>query len=688
MPMTRSQLVPSLSARWLGPSTVTLSSMIASIILGGCGQSSSMSTAPSPSGAMGSGLMVQAPSPDPRVGLRAGEMDAGQAIWNMKLVSATPPSERFKGVTSSDLAFTGNYVIQGNYNGYQVWDISNPAWPTLKTAYYCPASQSDVSVYKNILFVSAEAPSARLDCGGGGVPDSVSKDRLRGIRVFDATDMANPKYLTNVQTCRGSHTHTVLSDPKDKENVYIYVSGTSGVRSPNELAGCINANASDDPNTSLFRIEVIKVPVAHPERAAIAGYGRIFSDPKTGLASGLALPRGHGVSPADTGANARPRGGANVGAMAALRPLTATSTASDSTRFNKTADSLRAAGVLPPGTTNAQLSTMAAAGRARGGAAGGAPRPGAGFLTQCHDITVYPAIGLAGGACAGMGLLVDITNPVAPRRVGEVADSNFSFWHSATFSNDGSKVLFSDEWGGGGAAYCRANDPKEWGANAIFTIKDNKMVFQSYYKLPAAQTRFENCVSHNGSLIPIPGRDVMVQSWYQGGISVFDWTDPKRPTEIAFFDRGPNDSTRLAGGGQWSAYWYNGLIVGSEMQRGLDVLELTPSSALTQNEIDAAKTVRFEFFNAQDQQKFVWPASFALSRAYLDQLERTKGMSAGAISSARTALASAERASGTTRSNALSTLAAQIEKDAGSASDKWKAGMLATSVSDLRKSMR
>jgi hypothetical protein len=312
---------------------------------------------------------------------------------------------------------------------------------------------------------------------------------------------------------------------------------------------------------------------------------------------------------------------------------------------------------------------------------GPGPRPGP---TQCHDITVYPAIGLAGGACEGYGFLLDISDPANPRRIEAVADSNFSYWHSATFNNDGTKVLFSDEWGGGGGAKCRATDRPEWGANAIFTVENRRqMRFQSYYKLPAPQTAAENCVAHNGSLIPIPGRDVMVQSWYQGGISVFDWTDARKPVEIAFFDRGPADSTRIAGGGTWSAYWYNGLIVSSEISRGLDILELVPSQHLTQNEIDAAKTVRLEYLNVQGQPKFTWPPSFALARAYVDQLERGNGLPSGRITAVRAMLASAERASGAARRTALTSLATGLDSSAARSSDAAKVRMLSAAVRDL-----
>jgi hypothetical protein len=303
--------------------------------------------------------------------------------------------------------------------------------------------------------------------------------------------------------------------------------------------------------------------------------------------------------------------------------------------------------------------------------------------TQCHDITLYPAIGLAGGACGGYGLLIDISDPVNPKRIYAVSDSNFSYWHSATFNNDGTKLLFSDEWGGGGQPKCRATDPKEWGADAIFTLADRKLTFDSYYKLPVVQSPKENCVAHNGSLIPIPGRDVMIQSWYQGGISVFDWTDAAHPKEIAFFDRGPMDSTTMTFGGSWSVYWYNGVMVSSETERGLDIVELTPSAFISQNEIDAAKTVHLDYLNVQGQAKMVWPPSFALARAYLDQLEREQGLDAGHLSAARKALAAAEKESGAKQQDALAALATELDGEAGAAGDAGKVRVAAGAVREL-----
>jgi len=575
------------------------------------------------------------PSPDPRVGLRAGTTDsvmidnqprrvirdkAAETGWNLRLISNTPAEARFNGVTNSDLAFIGNDVIQGSYNGYQVFDITNPRSPVRKTAYYCPASQSDVSVYKNLLFVSAEGQTGRHDCGGQGVPEAVSAIRVRGIRIFDITDISHPRYIKDVQTCRGSHTHTVLVPQNDPNNVYVYISGSSGVRPEAELGGCADLAPENSPNSSQFRIEVIKVPVAHPEQAERVSQPRIFQD----LA---AAPR------------------------------------------NAARDSSDAAGRAPGG-------------RGGRGGAGAPPRPPSG-PTQCHDITVYPYAGLAGGACGGYGLLLDIRDPANPVRINAVADSNFSFWHSATFTNDATKILFSDEWGGGSAPRCRSTDKMEWGADAIFTLSNGKMDMKGYYKMPAAQTLQENCVAHNGSLIPIPGRDVMVQGFYQGGITVFDWTDPAHAHEIAFFDRGPLDATRLVSGGSWSVYWYNGNIVSSEIARGLDIYELLPSAYISKNELDAAKTVHLDYLNAQGQPHFVWPATFALSRAYLDQLARSNGLSADRRAAILKTLNSAEGASGDKRKADLTALAAAVDTDANGSSDAPKVRMLAASIRNL-----
>jgi hypothetical protein len=558
-------------------------------------------------------------SPDPRVGLTPGASvaDAGVAAWNMRLLSNSPASEGFsgRGATGSDLAFTSHYAIQGNYRGFQIWDIADPTKPSLVVGFLCPSSQGDPTVYGHLLFISGESQGSRNDCGTTNVTDTVSMDRFRGIRVIDIADLAHPRLVTNIQTCRGSHTNTLVQDPNDKNSVYIYVSGYSAVRSAKELPGCMAAPAGDSTSAQ-FRIEVIRVPLDHPEQAKVVNSPHLLAD-----LSGRTV---HAPPPSDTGAR-NGRGG-------------------------------------------------------RGGRGGGAPRPAAPAIGQsgCHDITSYPAIGFAGGACAGYGLLFDIRNPENPKRVLSVADSNMSFWHSATFSNDGSKLLFSDEWGGGSAPRCRKTDPMEWGGNAIFTLENGQLHFKSYYKMPAPQADNEICTAHNGNLIPVPGRDIMIQAFYMGGATVFDWTDPSHPIEIAFFDRGP-------GGGYWSTYWYNGVIVSSDEQRGMDIHELTPSAYLSQNEIDAAKSVKFEQYNAQEQTHVVWPATFALARAYLDQLERNGGLSSARIAAVRGDLANAEKASGGQRSSMLATTAAAISSDVASAADKGRVTLLQKAVMDLSK---
>jgi hypothetical protein len=531
---------------------------------------------------------------DPRVGLRAGWTDAASAIRNLRLVAHRPrPAGFFNpasmgdfGFANSDLAFRGNYVFQGGYNGFQVWDVSNASSPTLRMSHVCPGGQGDLSVHGNLLFMSVEETRGRLDCGTQGVPDTVSADRLRGVRIFDISDIDHPRAVTTVQTCRGSHTHTIVTDPRDTANVYVYVSGTGRVRPAGELAGCSGRPPEEDPNTSLFRIEVIRVPVAAPQEARIVNAPRIFAD-TAGNIAGLWRGGSHGE------------------------------------------------GTQTTSQTN-----------------------------QCHDITVYPDMGLAAGACSGNGILLDIRDPANPRRIDEVSDPNFAYWHSATFSNDARKVLFTDEWGGGTQPRCQAADRPQWGANAIYTLERGELRPASFYKLPAPQTATENCVAHNGSLIPVPGRDIMVQAWYQGGISVFDFTDPTRPVEIAFFDRGPMSAAELTLGGYWSAYWYNGRIYGSEIGRGLDVFELTPSDHLTQNEIDAAKLVRLDEFNAQDQSKLVWPASFVVARAYVDGLARGDGLRRAWAAAVTRDLAAAERARGQQRRTALTRLATQLDRDA------------------------
>jgi hypothetical protein len=553
---------------------------------------------------------------DPRVGLKAGLYDAGEAAMGMEHLAFLKKADAFQlpatqpddpvvqktldtlGVnkakltkpmqlviaqlafSNSDFAFQGTHLFQGNFYGVNFYDISNPAKISLLTSLVCPGGQGDVSVYKNLLFMSVEMPNGRLDCGTQGFPPmpppepghekdkrvpAASPDRFRGVRIFDISDIRNPRQVAAVQTCRGSHTHTLVVDPDDKDNVYLYVSGTSFVRPAAELAGCSDEAPDKDPNTSLFRIDVIKVPVAAPEQAKVVSSPRVFIDARSGVLNGLNNGGSHGK------------------------------------------------GAEKPTDTN-----------------------------QCHDITVYSAIGLAAGACSGNGLLLDIKDPVHPKRVDAVNDPNYSYWHSASFSNDGTKVVFTDEWGGGLQPRCRATDPNKWGADAIFNLKDDKLSLASYYKMPAAQTETENCVAHNGSLVPVPGRDIEVQAWYQGGISVMDFTDATHPYEIAYFDRGPIDAKTFILGGDWSAYWYNGFIYGSEIARGLDVFKLVPSKFLTQNEIDAANLVQLGELNVQNQQKITWPSQLIVARAYLDQLGRSQGLPAKRIADLNKAIARAQ----------------------------------------------
>jgi hypothetical protein len=553
---------------------------------------------------------------DPRVNLKPGYKDAGVAARGVRLVGHADRPEGFYNPSNmgdprywnSDLAFKGNLVFQGSFNGIQVWDISTPSKPTLKGTLACPGGQGDVSVLGNLLFYSVEETRGRVDCGDQGVADTVSAERFRGVRIFDITDVAHPKQVAAVQTCRGSHTHTLVPDPKDPANVYVFVSGTSVVRSPSELAGCSDKPPTEDPNTSLFRIDVIKVPLARPQDARIVANPRIFAQ------------------------------GSDIAGLQKI----------------DRSDSLH---VLSE-------------------------------TSRCHDITVYPEIGRAAGACAGNGLLLDITDPAAPKRIGEVSDPNFSFWHSATFNNDGTTVLFTDEWGGGTQPRCRSTDRPQWGADAIFSVRGSTMTMAGYYKLPAPQQSVENCVAHNGTLIPVPGRDIMAQGWYQGGMSIFDFTDPAHPQEIGFFDRGPLMADSLKVGGFWAAYWYNGHLFGTEMARGLDLLELQPGPMLSRDEIEAAKLVRTETLNPQTQTKIVWPASFHVARAYLDQLDREAGTPRAWSTRVRGALASAERASGAARRTALTQLAAQIDREASTVTDTARVQKLSAAVRDLANASR
>ena len=623
---------------------------------------------------MGSAARAQSNTSDPRANLKAGLYDAGVAAKGLELVAHRNKPDIFHpndpgGLTyaNSDMAFGGHYLYQGNFSGIQIWDIANPLEPTLTETYVCFTEQGDVSVYGHLLFVSAENRASRLDCGTQGVQEAVSKERMLGIRIFDISDPRHPRQVADVQTCRGSHTHTLVPDPKDKGVVYVYVSGLAPVRSSGEMAGCEGGDITD-PNTALFRIEVIRVPLAHPEQARIVSSPRIFGD--------LTAPPTHGVAVADTANGA----GMNI-PRRFLPTMPATATAADSAHIT------RLFGLMVMERTDTMRTRMLGDSLRALGATVNLP---AGFFqvggpSQCHDITVYPAMGLAGGACSGYGLLLNIKDPLHPVRLQAVADSNFAFWHSATFSNDGSKLLFSDEWGGGVAPKCRATDPIDWGADAIFTRESGELRHAGYFKMPAAQTQFENCVAHNGSLIPVPGRDIMAQAWYQGGVSIFDFTDPAHPKEIAYFDRGPIDSTKLVLGGFWSAYYYNGYIYGSEIARGLDVFKLTPTADLTQNEIDAAKLVHFAQLNVQDQPKLVWPAAFPVARAYLDQLVRDEGLPAARTSAIAKALNEAEHLTGAKRASALGKLAGELDRDARSASDAKRVRLLAGVVRGLEK---
>jgi hypothetical protein len=549
---------------------------------------------------------------DPRVGLGAGWDNAREALRHMTLIAHRPrpanfvnPADRGDfGFINADMAFKDTLLFVGGYNGVQVWDISSPVSPRLRATVVCPGGQGDVSVHGNLLFMSVEETRGRVDCGTQPIADSVSADRFVGIRIFDISNVDQPRQVASVQTCRGSHTHTLVVDPRDRVNVYIYVSGTAPVRPAAELAGCSGVSPDQDPNTSLFRIEVIRVPLASPRDARVVNAPRIFAD-TAGRIAGLWPGGAHGQGTQETA------------------------------------------------TTN-----------------------------QCHDLTVYAELGLAAGACAGNGILLDIRDPANPRRVDEVVDPNFAYWHSATFSNDGGKVLFTDEWGGGVAARCRASDRPEWGANAIFTLRNRQLRFAEYFKIPAAQTEAENCVAHNGSLVPVPGRDIMVQAWYQGGISVFDWTDPNNPVEIAFFDRGPLADS-LVIGGHWSAYWYNGYIYGSEIQRGIDVLSLAPSEHLSQNELDAARLIRYTTFNPQTQGRIVWPAAFVVARAYLDQLVRGEGLLRTWAGPIYRELTRAEGLRGAARRTALTNLANRLDRDARVAGDQERVQALARTVRDL-----
>jgi hypothetical protein len=573
---------------------------------------------------------------DPRSTLKPGRLDAGVASDNLRLVSfSEKPAvlDTARGLTfiNSDLAFRGNYVYQGNFAGFTIWDVSDAAKPQVVSAVSCITSQGDPTIWGNLLFLSAEGRGNRNDCAKGGVENP--SDHMAGVRIYDVSNPAAPRLVKNVQTCKGSHTHTVVPDPKDSGVVYIYVSGNQGARPAEELAGCREGNDPADETNSLYRLDVIRVPLANPEQSEVVTGARIFT----------------GLEPAPRAASRSPR-----------RPRAA-------------ADSNRPAPPPPTGPRN------------------------------CHDVTAYPAVNLLAGACSSYGLLVDISNPLKPRRLDAVADTNFSLWHTAVFSNDGKKVVFTDEWGGGTGPMCQATSMMEMGGNTILTIEGGRKYTQhAYFKIPTAQAAEENCVSHNGGLIPVPGRDIMVQGWYQGGVSVMEFTDPDHPRELAYFDRGsidppaPADSASQASngrgqrtiGGSWGAYWWNGLIYSSELDRGLDILELVPSDQLSANEIAAAKLVRFEQYNPQSQPKIVWPAAFPVVRSYLDQLVRGNGLAPARTSAIASALGAAEGQSGRARRTALNALAGQVTRDVAGASDKERVRAMAAEIRRLAEASR
>ncbi len=569
-------------------------------------------------------------SDDPRTGLAAGFRDATIARENLRLVAslAKPPGffdpanpaglplvpvddkkkteadsekkkldqafKRFKGESTgggrggllsfanTDMAFSGDVLVVGNYHGFNAYRLGADGVPTLVSSVVCPGGQGDVSIVGNLLLMSAEETRGRLDCGLQGISDDVSKERFRGLRVFDISDLARPKQVGAVQTCRGSHTHSVVSS--DDKRIVVYNSGTGSVRKQEELQRCVDELAGDQ-RTALFRIDVIEIPVADPSKARVVDSPAVFADDKTGRLAGLWRGGDHGDLTQDT---------------------------------NKT--------------------------------------------DHCHDITVFPEKNIAAGACSGNGILFDITNPLKPKRIDVVTDPGFAYWHSATFNNDGTKVIFTDEWGGGSRPRCRASDPRNFGADAIYDIVNGKLVFRSYFKLPAPQTVTENCVAHNGAVVPVPGRDVFIQAWYQGGLSVIDFTDSAKPFEIAFFDRGPINSEKLITGGFWSAYYYNGYIYGSEITRGLDVLALQPSALLTANEISAAALANDgAVFNPQQQFAKTWPQTPVVAAAYVDQLLRSGALDAGPASELHAALTAAESALAKPASADRSELAKRLE---------------------------
>ena len=577
---------------------------------------------------------------DPRSTLKPGRLDAGTAASNMRLVSFSPKPAQFdtvRGLTfiNSDLAFgNSHYAYQGNFAGFTVWDVSNPAKPVVASVVDCITSQGDPSIVGNLLFLSAEGAGNRNDCGKGGVQDPT--DHMAGVRIYDVSNPRAPKLIKNVQTCKGSHTHTVIPSPTDPNIVYIYVSGQQAARPATELAGCNNGTDPADPANSLYQLDIIKVPLDHPEQAAVIPGARIF----TGLEGSPECKTF--CAPADT---RRPAGGRGGAARDSANPITA------------------------------RLNT--------------GPR-------NCHDVTAYPAMHLLAAACSSHAIMVDISNPEKPVRLSALTDTNnFQGRHTAGFSNDGKKTLWTDEWGGGTGPMCQAGSIMELGGNTIITASaDNKQLTQhAYFKLPTAQSAQENCVSHNGGLIPVPGRDLYVQGWYQGGIDVMDFTDADHPTEIAYFDRGSIDApadtsnasarSRYTIGGSWGAYYWNGMIYSSELDRGFDIMELTPSAQLSANEIAAAKLVQLKEFNPQSQAKYTWPPAFVVVRAYLDQLVRNGGLAADRTTAVSAALKAAEQKTGAARAAALTALAEKVDGYVSGAKDAERVRMMSDAIKQL-----
>ena len=435
--------------------------------------------------------------------------------------------------SNTDMAFKDNILIVGSYHGFNIYELDQDGIPLLKSSVICPGGQGDVSIIGDLLIMSVEQNRGRVDCGLQGISAEPSNERFRGIRIFDISNLLKPTQVGLVQTCRGSHTHTVISSNHDDDKIIVYNSGTSSIRDQEELDTCFE-DIPGDNRTALFRIDIIEIPIKNPGLSKIVSSPTVFADDENGVIAGLWRGGDHG----------------------------------DETQNTSRTD-------------------------------------------QCHDITAFPSLNLAAGACSGNGILFDISDPYNPKRLDVVTDTGFAYWHSATFNNDGTKVVFTDEWGGGGRPRCRAWDPLNWGANAIYDIVDNKLIFKSHYKMPAPQKESENCVAHNGSIIPIKGRDVFVQAWYQGGISIMDFTDSLDPKEIAYFDRGPIDENNLITGGYWSAYFYNGKIYGTDIVRGLDVFRLVESDYLSQDEIDFAGAALPVFgpkkiFNPQQQFPMGW----------------------------------------------------------------------------------